>query len=371
MAAATAEKASSPTAAGRVLSNHEEDPMTTYRQLTLDERYQIQALIRLGCSQAEIARQLSRHPSTIAREFRRNHALRSGPDRLMHQVYVAEQADNQAKRRRKETGVGRRKIRGALQELVEAKLRLGWSPEQISGRLQMEGPTTLSFETIYQHVLRDETGLRYCLRFGGYKPYDARFKKSKCAELTRGWRKLLDERPAGANERTELGHWERDLVEGPRSASGALLTIVDRRSRFTCVRFVPSKHADVVGEITMEALAPHKAITKTLTNDNGREFQRGKQFEEHFGIPVFYTAPSSPWQRGTVENTNGLVRQYFRKGMDPENAKEWYPKAIEETLNHRPRKTLGYRTPHEVLFDEKTGLMNSQSQFGLEFSLAS
>jgi IS30 family transposase len=362
VAESTAEKASSPTEAGRVLNNHEEDPMTTYRQLTLDERYQIQSLIRLGVSQAEIARQLGRHPSTIARECRRNQA---------HQVYVAERAHNQAKRRRAQTGAGRRKIRGALQELVEAKLRLGWSPEQISGRLQMEGPTTLSFETIYQHVLRDETGLRYCLRFGGYKPYDARFKKSKCAELTRGWRKLLDERPTGANERTELGHWERDLVEGPRSASGALLTIVDRKSRFTCVRFVPSKHADVVAEITMEALAPHKAMTKTLTNDNGREFQRGKQFEERFGIPVFYTAPSSPWQRGTVENTNGLVRQYFRKGMDPAKAKDWYPRAIEETLNHRPRKTLGYRTPYEVVFDEKTALMNSQSQFGLEFRSSS
>ena len=343
--------------------------MTTYRQLTLDERYQIQSMIVLRLTQAEIARQLGRHPSTIAREVRRNYAMRFAAGNGPKQVYVAAQANNQAKRRRAATGAARRKIQGALQELVEAKLRLGWSPEQISGRLQIEGPTTLAFETIYQHVLRDETGLRYCLRFGGYKPYDTRFKKSKCAELTRGWRKLLDERPAGANERTELGHWERDLVEGPRSGGGALLTIVDRKSRFTCVRYVPSKHADIVAETTMSALAPHKAITKTLTNDNGMEFQRGKQFEERFAIPVFYTEPSSPWQRGTVENTNGLVRQYFRKGMNPSRTKDWLPRALEETLNHRPRKTLGYLTPHEVLFEEKTGLMNSQSQFGLEFSL--
>jgi IS30 family transposase len=343
--------------------------MTAYRQLTLDERYQIQTLLRLKVSQAEIARHLGRHPSTIAREFRRNHALRYvAPVDDMRDVYVAEQANNESKRRRAGAGAKRRKIHGALQELVEAKLRLGWSPEQICGRLRLEGPATLSFETIYQHVHRDRTGLRYCLRWGGYKPYDSRFKKSKCAELTRGWRKLLDERPAGANERTELGHWERDLIEGPRSSTAALLTIVDRMSRFTRVRFVASKHAEVVARTTMRALAPHKFITKTLTNDNGREFQRGKQFEERHGVPVFYTAPSSPWQRGTVENTNGLVRQYFPKGANAEMLEAWYPKAIEETLNHRPRKTLGYLTPHEVFFDEKVGLMNSKSHFGLEFS---
>ena len=338
----------------------------SYQQLTLDERYQIQALRALGASQAKVARRLKRHRSTIARELRRNRR------RYPPMVYQAEWASEQARRRRRDKGERSRKIQGELQALVEQKLRQSWSPEQVSGRLLLERGLRLSHETIYQHVLRDSRKqgiLRYCLRFGGYKHH--RFKKSKCAERTRLRRNGLDERPAAANERRELGHWERDCILGQRGSS-ALLTIVDRRSRFTRIRRVPRLQADSVADATVHALRPFRKLSKTMTNDNGTEFQRDESLQRRLAIPIYFTDPASPWQRGSVENANGLVRQYCPKRTNFDALPSWAPKALEETLNFRPRKTLGYLTPHEVFFRERLPLTtNPKLRFGLEFSTLS
>jgi len=254
-------------------------------------------------------------------------------------------------------------------QLVEQKLRLSWSPEQISGRLRLELRVKLSHETIYQHVLRDtrEHGfLRYCLRFGGYKHH--RFKKSKHAERTRLRKNWLDQRPAAANKRRELGHWERDCVLGTRGTS-ALLTIVDRRSRYTRIRHVRKLNTDEVAKGTIAALRPHRALTKTITNDNGVEFQRDETLQRKLGIPIYFTEPSSPWQRGSIENLNGLVRQYIPKRTNLDSLAPWITTALEDTLNFRPRKTLGFRTPHEIHYGERVRLTSEQlMRFGLEFS---
>jgi IS30 family transposase len=221
-----------------------------YRQLTLDERYQLQTLCALGFTQSAIATMLGRHPSTVSRELRRNES------HLPARAYKAEAAQKRTVRRRIEKGARSRKIRGALQNHIEQKLRLAWSPEQISGRLYLETGIGVSHETIYQHVLRDarQRGtLRYCLRFGGYKHH--RFKTSKTAERTRGRKNWLAQRPRGANDRTELGHWERDCVLGRRGQS-ALLTIVDRKSRYTRIRHVQKLDTEHVARATIEALAP-------------------------------------------------------------------------------------------------------------------
>ena len=335
----------------------------TYKQLTLEERYQVQALRTLGSSQADVARALRRHPSTISRELRRN----STPN--VDVSYVARRAARTAHARRVEKGARSRKIQGVLQEHIEQKLHLSWSPEQISGRLRFERGIRISHETIYQHVLRDSRSkghLRYCLRFGGYKHH--RFKKSKMAEKTRKRKNWLDQRPAGANNRTELGHWERDCVLGQRGQS-ALLTIVDRKSRYTRIRHVQKLDTEHVARATIEALAPHRRVTKTITNDNGVEFQRDEALQRKMHIPIFFTDPSSPWQRGSIENLNGLVRQYVPKGADMDTMPSWVPQALEETLNFRPRKTLGYRTPHEAFYRERQTLIaNQRMHFGLEFS---
>lgn len=336
--------------------------MKYYRQLTRDERYQIQAMLKIGMHRAAIARQLGRSPSTVYREIARNGA----PKAIV--PYNARKASQALLERRRRKGAASRKIQGELRELVEAKLRLSWSPEQISGRLRWERQILLSHETIYQHVIRDNTGLRYCLRFGGYKHH--RLKRSKHAYRTALWKKLLDQRPTGANERTEIGHWERDLVVG-RVDGPAMLTMVDRRSRYTRLRRVADKSAETVGGQTLAVLRQQGIVAKTMTNDNGVEFQKGVEFERKSGIPVFYTAPAAPWQRGTVENTNGLIRQFFRKGSDLAEYPIWLERALEDVLNHRPRKTLYYRTPHEAFFDMPYKLLTSDMQLGLEFSLAS
>ena len=307
----------------------------TYRQLSLDERYQIQAMLKAHCSQADIARALCRDRSTVCREIARNSVS------AMFQPYLAPRAAKLTRARRLSKAAKQRKIQGELKELVEQKLRLSWSPEQISGRLWLELGLSISHETIYQYVIRDarERGyLRYCLRFGGYKQH--RYKKSKMADRTRARKNWIDTRPAAANERRELGHWERDCIVGERGSSG-ILTIVDRRSRYTRLRHVKKLDTAEVSRATIEALQPYQSLTKTITNDNGAEFQKDELLQKKMNVPIYFCHPSSPFERGTSENTNGLVRQYLPKGMNFDDLPKWAMNAVEETLNFRPRKTLG------------------------------
>lgn len=341
----------------------------SYQQLTLDERYQISTLSRQNLSPAEIARRLGRHRSTITRELARNSIERLCPNDQFETYYHALEADRNARRRRVAKGVAARKIQGELQQLVESKLRQGWSPEQISGRLALEAGQYVSPETVYQHVLRDTHEhrggvLRYCLRFGGYKHH--RFGKSKHAEHSRTRKHHIDDRPAAANERRQLGHWERDCLLGARGTS-ALLTIVDRKSRYSRVRLVAKIAVDEVAAATTDALSP-LGVVRTLTNDNGSEFKRAGELERELGVPIFFCDPSSPWQRGSVENFNGLLRQFVPKSANLDAFPPWGAAALEQTLNHRPRKTLGYRTPHEVWFGTRMELMSPSVRFGLEFS---
>jgi transposase, IS30 family len=338
-----------------------------YQQLTRDERYQIQALKTQGVHQAEIARRVKRTRSTISRELRRN----STTSDALGIYYSAVHAEQRVAARRKAKGRNQRRIRGDLQVLVEQKLRLAWSPEQISGRLWHELSISMSHETIYQHVLRDsfeqQGMLRYCLRFGGYKHH--RFRKSTCHARTRKRKLHIDDRPAAANERTEQGHWERDCIVGVPGGA-ALLTVVDRKTRFTRIRRIPKLTAEAAGQATLDALRPHGATLKTLTNDNGIEFGRDEQLHAALGAPIYFCDPSSPWQRGTIENTNGLIRQYVAKGTNIDELDPRLPQAIEDSVNHRPRKTLDWRTPHEEEWNERTVLMSGTKmmRLGLEFS---
>jgi transposase, IS30 family len=336
-----------------------------YRQLTQDKRYQLESLRGLGFSMVTIAAWLRCHPSTVSRELRRNADPRS------EGAYAAKRAQSMTRQRRVDKGERCRKIQGTLQRHVERHLRRSWSPEQISGRLRLERGIRISHETIYQHVLRDarrQGKLRYCLRFGGYKHH--RFRKSKVAVKSGLRKKSVHQRCAAANKRRELGHWERDCVLGQRGES-ALLTLVDRKSRFTRIRRVQKVDTEHVARATIEALATHRRVTKTMTNDNGVEFQRDEALQAKMNIPIYFTDPHSPWQRGSIENLNGLVRQYVPKGFDIDKLPSWATQALEETLNFRPRKTLGYRTPHEAFYGTRLSLIaNQRMHFGLEFSLA-
>jgi IS30 family transposase len=225
----------------------------------------------------------------------------------------------------------------------------------------------LSHETVYQHILRDSKRLgfyRYCLRFGGYKQH--RFKKSRMAERTRARKRRIEDRPSAANDRTEIGHWERDCLLGKRGEA-ALLTMVDRQSRYLRIIRVSQVNAETVAKATTKGLRGLK--TKTITNDNGVEFQRDESLQKKLGIPIFFCNPHAPWERGSVENANGLIRQYFPKGYDFDSMPDWGPAAVENTLNFRPRKVLGYKTPHEVFHKTSIQFMSDPAMhFGVEFS---
>ena len=333
----------------------------SHQQLTLDERYQLQALKRLRMSNAAIAKQLRRHPSTIGRELRRNTTAVD---------YRAQKAQRLAHQRRIDKGALSRKIQGKLQRLIERLLRRGWSPEQISGRLRRERlRRRVSHETIYQHVIRDSRRggwLRYALRFGGYEQH--RFTKSKVGKRTRLRRHRLEHRPAAANDRTELGHWERDCLLGRRGGA-AMLTMIDRRSRYTRIRRIREVTTREAEAATIELLAGERVIAKSITNDNGVEFQMDQSLTNKLDIPVYYCDPSSPWQRGSIENANGLIRQYVPKRTCIETLPNGFEQALEDTLNYRPRKVLGYRTPHEVFHGKQVRMLSNQRlQIGLEFS---
>jgi IS30 family transposase len=335
-----------------------------YRQLTLDERYQIQSLRKQRFTHVDIAKELGRHPSTVCRELRRN-----VPGLWLREAYKASYAQAAARQRRVVKGKRSRKIQGELREVVERLLRRAWSPEQISGRLRLELGMRLSHETVYQHAIRDaQRGgvLRYCLRHGGYRHH--RFKKSKMAERTRLRKNSVHKRCKAADDRTELGHWERDCVLGQRGGA-ALLTAVDRKSRMARIRRVPNVDIQHVAPATIDALSTNDDPLKSVTNDNGVEFQRDEALQKKMGVPIYFTDPSSPWQRGSIENLNGLIRQYVPKGADIDKLPSWTTDALEETLNFRPRKTLGFRSPHEVHYRQRLALIaNQRMHFGLEFS---
>jgi transposase, IS30 family len=327
-----------------------------YQQLTQEERYQIASYIAIGLSKTAIAAKIGKNRSTVFREIKRN-LTDSG-------FYRPKTAQKKYDFRRKPSGEKARKIKGHLLKLVELKLAHGWSPEQISGRLWLEDGIHISHETIYQHIIRDthekRGPLRYYLRFRGYKQH--RYKKSRYAERSRMRKHHIDDRCDEANNREKIGHWERDLVEGAK-AGASLLTLIDRKSRLLKVRWVRNKTVQIVAKQTEIALKNLKV--KTMTNDNGSEFGNCEPLQKALKAPIYYTDPCSPWQRGSIENINGLVRQYFLKRTALEEYPRWITKALEETFNHRPRKTLDYRTPHEVFFNKQTSIL--QSHFGLKF----
>lgn len=331
-----------------------------YQQLTQEERYQIASYVAMGLSKTAISKKIRRDRSTIFREIKRNLT-----DSGAYRPRIAQQKYGE---RRKLKGEKARKIRGDILKLVEMKLAHGWSPEQISGRLWLEDGVELSHETIYQHIIRDthekRGPLRYFLRFRGYKHH--RYKKSRYAERTRMRRHHLKNRCAEANNREKIGHWERDLVVGSQDGA-SLLTLIDRKSRLLKVRWIKKKSVAVVAKQTQLALKNLRI--KSMTNDNGKEFGACSSLEKVLNAPIYFTEPSSPWQRGSIENVNGLVRQYFLKRTALELYPRWITKALEETLNHRPRKILDYRTPYEIFFNKQTSLI--RSHFGLKFGFRS
>ena len=318
--------------------------MKTYTQLNQQERYQIYALKQAGHKDSEIAALLGRHQSTISREVERNHGMRG---------YRPKQAQHLALERR------RAKIRprfgGSVWIKVELLLQMDWSPEQISGRLKMEQGASVSHEHIYQYIYADKRaggGLYRHLRCQKKrrKRYGSYERRGKIAN-----RVSIEQRPEVVAQRSRIGDWEGDTVIG-KNHKGALVTLVERKSLYTIIEGVARRTASAVHAAIVTCLTPYKRKAHTLTYDNGKEMTEHEQVAEELGLKVYFAHPYSSWERGVNENTNGLIRQYFPKQRElTDITKEEIEQAMER-LNHRPRKTLGFRTPYEVFFSTHTHL---------------
>jgi len=309
--------------------------------LTLEERDRLAQFRHQGLQQQEIAKILRRSKSTISRELKRNPI---GDD------YLAGQAQRQAEQRRRERPLSRRMDDPEINESVRSGLAQQWSPEQIEGRLEQQYPDDprrrVSAQTIYDWIKNDEHREHWqaMLRRRGKRP-----SRRKQAETSDGAR--IADRPEVIEGRFRLGDFEGDTVLGP-PGTGGLVTLVDRKSRFTIILKIQSKDSDHVHQRIKERLKELDDERRhSITFDNGTEFARCHRLEKHLGITLYFADPGCPYQRGTNENTNGLIRQFFPKGTDFRHISHHEVRRVENLLNNRPRACLGFRTPAEVFFE--------------------
>jgi len=308
-----------------------------YNQLTLVKRYQILTLIKERYNQKDIALKVSVHPSTICRELK--------PFKMKD--YNPEEAHIQAKLKHIKKHK-RQAMNNQIEKYVKQKLKEDWSPEQIVGRMKKDTTSTISHETIYQFIYKNKSngGLLYKHLRHRNKKYHNRSNQYKKRSIIPN-RVSIDQRSKIADKKTDIGHWEIDTVIG-KDHKGAILTIVDKASKFLLIKNLGSKHADITRDATIDLLHSLKGITHTVTADNGTEFTYHEEVSKALDIKYYFCDPYSSWQRGLNEHTNGLIRQYIPKKSSFENISQEEIVTIANKINHRPRKSLGFKTPFEV-----------------------
>lgn len=332
----------------------------SYVHLSLDERQKLDAWKEAGLTHGEMARRLGRSTSSVGREFARNGELRSN-------WYHAKKADQLRLLRRRNVNrlVHTKLIAGSpLAFFVEQKLRAHWSPEQIAGRLWRKRKTardkiheTISHERIYGWVYHKRKDLIPFLRHSKKRRYRRRNgTKQREKRREEAKKKRIDMRPKQIEKRTELGHWEGDTIVG-KEKSGRILTHVERKSRFTCADKIERATAEIVHRATVNRFKRYpKQKRRTTTYDNGIEFSEYEGIERDANIKIFFAYPYHSWERGTNENTNGLLREFFPKGSSFKNVTQRDLDRAVKFLNTRPRKCLGYLTPEEMFFERGCAL---------------
>jgi IS30 family transposase len=314
--------------------------------LTLAEREQISRGIVAGHSLRSIATSLGRAPSTVSREIQRNGGQRH---------YRASQADQAAWERAKRPKSCKLLTNRALARIVAKKLQQLWSPDQVAGWLKCTYPDDESYqvshETIYRSLFIQARGalkkelLQHLRSKRGMRR--SRHKSLKDAGLGQITNTVsIRERPASVEDRAVPGHWEGDLIFGTNNSQ--IATLVERHTRYVMLAKVPSKNTEtVINALIRQAHKLPRELYKSLTWDRGKEMADHERFTLATDIKVYFCDPQSPWQRGSNENTNGLLRQYFPKGTDLSVHSQAKLNAVARQLNERPRKTLGYQTPAE------------------------
>jgi len=309
--------------------------MKPYTQLTQEQRYQISVLLKANHTQSEIARLIHVHKSTISREIRRNRGQRGYRPKQAHQFALS---------RRSKT---KTRINDFTWMLVKSMIKRDNSPEQVSGRLRLVYGLTVSHEWIYQYILKDKHA-------GGnlHKHLRCRKKRKKRYGSNDRRGKLknrvsIEQRPEVVDQRERLGDWEVDTIIG-KNHRQAIVSLVDRTSRLTLLKKVERRTAQAVAEAVIDLLKSVSIRTLTITADNGKEFAEHEKIAKDLKTTVYFAHPYASWERGTNENTNGLVRQYFPKKSSFVHLTEHDMAFVMARLNNRPRKCLGFLTPNEV-----------------------
>jgi IS30 family transposase len=291
-----------------------------------------------GYSQKDIATAINKHKSTVSRELRRNCDLRSE----RYDWNLAQRKYNQ-RQKFKPRAI---KFTEEVKAYVDLKLSDKWSPEQISYTPAPLGIALVSHERIYQYIIEDK-------KKGGDKYTHLRHKKKykkRCKIEDRRGKlantKSIHERPKAVESRTRYGDYEVDLIVGANHRGG-LLTINDRRTGLVKIRKIESKNAKHIAKLIVNALRREKGLIHTITSDNGREFAGHEDISKKLEIAFYFADPYSSWQRGSNENLNGLIRQYFPKKTNFDNVSKEDVKKVERQLNNRPRKRLGFKTPRQ------------------------
>ncbi|SRR6266404_1952296 len=312
--------------------------MKKYHQLTLTQRYQIWTGLRLGLKQKEIGIEVGVNKSSICRELKRNRTAAG---------YRPQAANRKAQEFRKEKG--RRRIPEQAWAEIDVEIREEWSPDEISGTRRLKGQYPVSHEWIYQHIYKDKA----C---GGDLHTHLRCRKKRRKRYgsyaKRGFRDhqvIIDERPQIVAEKSRIGDLEVDTIIG-KDRHQAIVTIVDRKSKLLRMKKVGRKTGTLVRQAICDKL---KDLTvHTLTSDNGTEFSEHQTIAKTLGADFYFCHPYSSWERGLNENTNGLIRQFFPKHMKFDTITDEQINQVEDKLNNRPRKSLGYLSPNEVYFNE-------------------
>jgi transposase, IS30 family len=324
----------------------------SYAHITRQERYVISHLKIAGFSIREIGRRLGRSHSTIIRELRRN---RSRADH----VYWYEYSERVAQERRHKARCYRRQDTSELVKYVEDKITQEWSPEQIAAKVRLDYPgdasMRISVETIYRWVyMVAQSGGELHKHLRRSHKWRRRQKRYGAGKRFISGRVDIEERPAEAESREQFGHWEGDSVVG-KLGKTRIATHVERKSRYLIAGILEDRTAAAFKAKTVNLFGKvDPCLRKTLTLDNGSEGARFKEIEKETGLSVYFAKPYAAWQRGTNENTNGLLRQYFPKGTDFNKVSEAALQWAVDRLNNRPRKCLNYRTPYEI-FSEALG----------------
>jgi IS30 family transposase len=314
----------------------------TYTQITSAERYAISLLRKHGHSQAEIALLLGRHRSTVSRELRRNICREDS------RSYVWKRAHSYACGRRSRS---RRNTQFSTEDwaTIESALREDFSPEQVAGWFQRFDIVPVSHETIYRHIWKDKarggtlhTHLR-CATKQKRKRYGAYDSRGRLAG-----KRPLSARPAGATNRSALGHWEIDTVLGNSQGGACIMTLVERVTGFLVIGKL-ERRASADLNARLEALIRReRRPVRTITADNGTEFHSYKAVERRLPVKFYFAAPHRSWERGSNENINGLIRQYLPKGVSMEHLTQADCDRIADKLNNRPRKRYNWHTPEEL-----------------------